>query len=468
MSILNPLYDAIAWVIMRIQAVLAVPFGPTSGVTWALSIVLLVVFLRLIMLPLFVKQVRSQQRMQQHMPQLQELRKKYKNDKQKLNEETMKYYKENGVNPLSGCLPLLAQFPVFISLFSVLKAISNWKKGQPTSYGLTTSFVSDALRAKVFGVHLSDTFLHGTTPWSVRGVILVSVLISAATTFLTMRQSMKRGMMQQGPVDPDNPMAQSQKMMAYIAPVFALSGLYWGYGLVIYWVSNNLWTFGQQYFLFRNLPVVGSATVSAATAPASGTRTAASQSKTAAPSKQAQGKAVTPSKSVAGKPSAPGGAGTGQSSGAGSRAGKPAAQPAKPARPAQAAKTGQAAQTEPPAPEELADDVPATARGAAKTGGTAKAPGSAAKEGNAATRPSSGTPKAGATDKPAPARVRESGMNGSSASSNGASSALAGGLGRLFGKGKSPASEPEPDESQKVTVRQQPVRQTRSKRSGKR
>jgi YidC/Oxa1 family membrane protein insertase len=466
-SILNPLYDAIAWIIMRIQAVLAVPFGQTSGVTWGLSIVLLVVLLWLVMLPLFVKQVRSQQRMQQHMPQLQELRKKYKNDKQKLNEETMKYYKENGVNPLSGCLPLLAQFPVFISLFSVLRAISNWTPGHPTSYGLTKAFVVHARSAHVFGVTLADTFLHSTTPWSVRGVILVSVLISAATTFLTMRQSMKRGMMQQGPVDPDNPMAQSQKLMAYIAPLFALSGLYWAFGLVIYWVSNNLWTFGQQYFLFRNLPVVGSTTAAAASAPATGTRTAASQSKTAAPSRPAQGKSATASKSAPAKPGAARATGTAQSAAA-ARAGKPAAQATKPAaqptkqaRPAQAAKSGQAArgQAGQAAREELAEDVPATA------GGTAKAPAAAARGGTAAARPSGGAAKTGATGKRAPAQTSESGVNGSPDSANGASEAQGGGLGRLFGRSK-PA--PEPEEPQKVTVRQQPVKQARSKRSGKR
>ena len=286
MSILNPLYDAIAWVIMRIHAILSVPFGADSGWAWALSIVLLVILLRLIMLPLFVKQVRAQQRMQQHMPQLQELRKKYKNDKQKLNEETMKYYKENGVNPLSGCLPLLAQFPVFISLFSVLRAIADWKKGQAPAYGLTVPVVTSALHARIFGIPLADTFLHGNTPWHLKIIILASVLISCATTYLTMRQSQKRGMMQQGPVDPDNPMAQSQKMMVYIAPFFALSGLYWAYGLVIYWVTNNMWTFGQQYFLFRNLPVVGSATVDAAVAPASAGRSAA-QSAKASPARPA-------------------------------------------------------------------------------------------------------------------------------------------------------------------------------------
>jgi YidC/Oxa1 family membrane protein insertase len=472
-SILNPLYDAIAWIIMRIQAVLAVPFGPSSGVTWALSIVLLVVLLRLVMLPLFVKQVRSQQRMQQHMPQLQELRKKYKNDKQKLNEETMKYYKENGVNPLSGCLPLLAQFPVFISLFSVLKAISNWTPGHATSYGLTVAFVSNARKAHVFGVPLADTFLHSSTPWSVRGVILFSVLISAATTFLTMRQSMKRGMMQQGPVDPDNPMAQSQKLMAYIAPLFALSGLYWAFGLVIYWVSNNLWTFGQQYFLFRNLPVVGSTTAAAASAPATGTRTAATQSKAVAPSKPAQGRATTASKSATGRPGAPTGARTGQSTAARQAgqaakpaAARPASRPAPAAKSAQAGKTTQAAQVQQPAPEKPADDAPATAGGTA-AGGATKAAGTAAKGRTAAARPSGETAKTGPVGKRVPAQASESPANGSSAPANGTSPGQGGGLGRLFGRSK-PEAAPEPEEEQKVTVRQQPVRQTRSKRSGKR
>jgi hypothetical protein len=101
-SILNPLFDAVAWVISRIHDVLSVPFGAGSGWSWGLSIVILVCLMRLVMVPLFVKQVRSQRKMQSHMPALQEIRKKYKNDKTRLNEETMKFYKENGINPLGG------------------------------------------------------------------------------------------------------------------------------------------------------------------------------------------------------------------------------------------------------------------------------------------------------------------------------------------------------------------------------
>jgi YidC/Oxa1 family membrane protein insertase len=319
-SILNPLFEAVAWVIMRIHAGLAVPFGPASGAAWGLSIVILVMLMRLIMVPLFVKQVRSQRKMQSHMPQLQELRKRYKNDKQRLNEETMKFYKENGINPLGGCLPLVAQLPVFWALFNVLRAIADWQPGQIPKYGLTVPVVESAREARIFGASLADKFLfplpHQTL--SSRLVILVFVLVSAATTYLTMRQSQKRGMMQQGPVDPDNPAANMQKYMMYIAPFFALSGLYWQFGLVIYWVTTNVWTLGQQHVLFRNLPIVGSATVDASAAPAlSGNSNASGKS-------SANGKAVTAGKSAtAGKS---GGSGKSGASGRTTGSAKPVTQ----------------------------------------------------------------------------------------------------------------------------------------------
>jgi YidC/Oxa1 family membrane protein insertase len=282
-SILNPLFEAVAWVITQIHAGLAVPFGASSGWAWGLSIVILVMLMRLVMVPLFVKQVRAQRRMAQFAPQLQELRKRYKNDKQKLNEEMMKFYKENGVNPLAGCWPLVAQLPLFYSLFYVLRAIAGWQPGHPASYGLTVAVVKSARNAHIFGASLADKFLFPVSgeTWSMRLVILLAVAISASTTFLTMRQSAKRGLMQQPTVDPDNPMANTQKYMMYIAPFFALTGLYWQFGLVIYWVTTNLWTLGQQYFLLRNMPVVGSTPAGAATAPAQAAARAAGPSRTA-------------------------------------------------------------------------------------------------------------------------------------------------------------------------------------------
>jgi YidC/Oxa1 family membrane protein insertase len=389
-SILNPLFDAVAWVIMRIHAVLSVPFGASSGWAWGLSIVILVMLMRLIMVPLFVKQVNAQRKMQAHMPQLQEIRKRYKNDKQRLNEETMKFYKENGINPLGGCLPLAAQLPVFWALFNVLRAIADWQPGQVPKYGLTVPVVESAREARIFGASLADKFLfplpHQTL--SSRLVILVFVLISAATTFLTMRQSARRGMMQQTPMDPDNPAANMQKYMMYIAPFFALTGLYWQFGLVIYWVTTNVWTLGQQHFLFRNLPVVGSATVGASAVQAA-------QGSTSASSKSTSGKSGT-----AGKVS---------TSGKAAVTGKPDA--------------------------------------SGKSGGSSK-PGTSAKP---------AASKAG---------VNGSAGTGSNGSSSSAVSAL-GGLLPRFGKGK-PEPEAVQDAPQGKVVRQQPVRQTRSKRSGKR
>ena len=307
MSILNPLFDAVAWVMMRIHAVLAVPFGASSGVTWGLSIVLLVVLMRLLMVPLFIKQRNSMWKMQSHMPQLQELRKRYKNDKTRLNEETMKFYKENGINPLGGCLPLLAQMPVFWALFNVLRAIADWKPGQVPKYGLTLPVVESAQNARIFGVSLYDNFLHpgpGETLTS-RLIILVFVLVSAATTFLTMKQSQRRGMLNQTPPDPDQPGAAAaqamSKNMMYIAPFFALSGLYWQFGLVIYWVTTNVWTLGQQHFLFRKLPVVGSATVGASAVQAASGSSAAAKSGTSSTSAKAAARPARPASSGGGK-----------------------------------------------------------------------------------------------------------------------------------------------------------------------
>src|SRR5256886_910208 len=238
---------------MRIHSVLGALFGDSSGWAWGLSIVILVMLIRLCLVPLFVKQVNAQRKMAKHQPQLMERRKKYKNDKQRLNEETMKFYKENGVNPLAGCLPMIPQMIVFFSLFSVLRFIADWKPGHPLQYGFTEPVVKSAQETTIFGVHLDSKllFAHPAPSLHVAIIIALTVVVSATTTFMTVRQSAKRGLMQTN-LDPDNPMAQSQKFMQYIVPFFSLTGLYWQYGLVLYWVTTNLWTLGQQYFMFRN------------------------------------------------------------------------------------------------------------------------------------------------------------------------------------------------------------------------
>jgi YidC/Oxa1 family membrane protein insertase len=115
--------------------------------------------------------------------------------------------------------------------------------------------VHSAQNANILGARISDKVLFTGTmyvPFHAKLVILCAVAVSVATTFLTVRQSTKRGMTPQ--MTPDNPMAASQKYMAYIVPFFALSGLYWAFGLVLYWVTTNVWTLGQQYVLFKKFP----------------------------------------------------------------------------------------------------------------------------------------------------------------------------------------------------------------------
>jgi len=327
LSILNPINDLVAWVIMHIYSVLSPVFGVTSGVTWVLSIIILVVLMRLVLLPLFIKQMHTQRAMTALTPKIAELRKKHKGDKETLNAETMKLYQEAGVNPLMGCLPVVLQMPLFFALFSVLRAIAAAKN--PPPYHLTESFVSDVGKAQVFGVSIKDTFLHATA-LHIYVVIGVVVATSMATTYLTVRQSMKRGMM---PTGSDNPMGQSQKFMAYIMPLFALTGLYWPFGLVFYWVTTNLWTLGQQYVLLRKYPVGAAAMGPSGNLPIKGT---------------------------AGKPATA----TGLTGGAG-KAGKP--------RPSGAAASGKAEPTERVSPNRPAQD--GTSPAAGTTGSAAGANG---------------------------------------------------------------------------------------------
>jgi YidC/Oxa1 family membrane protein insertase len=270
---LNVVYEFVAWVLKEIYGFLSPVFGPSSGWTWALSIVILVILMRLILVPLFIKQMHTSRAMSALAPEMAALRKKYKDDKQTLNQEMMKLYQQAGVNPLMGCLPVVLQLPLFFALFSVLRAIAEWTHGPP-KYGLTLQMVESARQAKILGVTIADKFLFNPStthvPLHAKLVILAAVLISMATTYLTVRQSMKRGMMPAA--TPDNPMASTQKYMAYVMPLFALSGLYWQFGLVLYWVTTNLWTLGQQWVLFRRYPQpktkAATATATAGTAPA--------------------------------------------------------------------------------------------------------------------------------------------------------------------------------------------------------
>ncbi|MFF5205229.1 membrane protein insertase YidC [Streptosporangium sp. NPDC000396] len=254
LSWLNWLYTAVAQVITWIHQVYSSFLNPNGGLTWALTIITLTVMMRLLIFPLFLKQMRSSKKMQELAPQVQKLRERYKNDKQRMNQEIMALYQGQGANPLGGCLPVVAQFPIFISMFTVLNAMAH---GQ-LKFGMSQELVDSARAAHIFGAPLPATFFTsaehiealGANSIQTKIVLAIFVAISSLTTFLTVRQSVSRSMAQM----PDNPMAQQQKILMYISPLFAVFSLNFPLGLILYWVTTNLWTLGQQHWFYSRHP----------------------------------------------------------------------------------------------------------------------------------------------------------------------------------------------------------------------
>ncbi|MGI9226530.1 MAG: membrane protein insertase YidC [Candidatus Nanopelagicaceae bacterium] len=251
-SIMNALYTAVSWVIMLIHDALTPVFGAGSGVTWTLSIVGLVLLIRIILIPLFVKQIKSQRAMTALAPKMKEIQTRYKDDRQKQSEEMMKLYKEHKTNPLASCFPILAQAPIMFALFTVLNGI-----GQEKPRGvLTMDDVISAANAKFLGAPISETFL-GTDSTSVKLVTVLLIILMSASTFTTQRQLMVKGMPKND--DPNNMMLQQQKIMLYLFPViFAISGVNFPIGVLIYWSTTNFWTWGQQYYVIKRNPTPGS------------------------------------------------------------------------------------------------------------------------------------------------------------------------------------------------------------------
>lgn len=253
-SILKPLYIAVSWVIVTLHDLLSPIFGTDSGVSWSLAIVGLVILIRIILIPLFVKQIKSQRALTALQPHMKEIQKKYKDDRQKQSEEMMKLYKEHKTNPLASCFPILAQAPIFFALFTVLNGIG---KTPPIKHGVfTQDDVVSAANAKFFGAPISQTFL-GTDITTVKIVTVILIAFMSLTTFTTQRQLMLKGMPKMD--SSNNMMLQQQKIMLYAFPViFAISGVNFPIGVLIYWSTTNLWTWGQQFYVIKRNPTPGS------------------------------------------------------------------------------------------------------------------------------------------------------------------------------------------------------------------
>ena len=248
--ILGPLYTAVSWIIVQFHSLYSQVFNPDGGWAWGLAIVSLVILVRACMIPLTIKQTKSMRAMQALQPRLKVIQDRYKGDRQKLAEEQMKLYKEAGANPASSCLPLLIQSPFFMSLYGVL---SNVAHNKPVGV-IKGHLLASAQLAHIFGAPLSASFVHSTLT-SVKIVTAIMILTMCFTQFLTTRQLMTKNV----DLTVKTPYMQQQKMMMYVFPViYIFFGINMPVGVLIYMVTSNLWTLGQQLVIIRQNPTPGS------------------------------------------------------------------------------------------------------------------------------------------------------------------------------------------------------------------
>jgi YidC/Oxa1 family membrane protein insertase len=256
---LKPIEIAVAWIMVQFHSALsAMGMRPESGWTWAFSIVGLVIVIRILLIPLFVKQIKASRGLQLIQPEMKKIQAKYKGksdqaSRQAMTQETMELYKRTGTNPFASCLPILLQSPIFFALFRVLNYGIRNEQGVGA---LTPELAKQAGESTIFGVKLTDTFLQSTT-LNVKILTVVLIILMSATTFTTQKQLMTKNMPASAM---DNPFAQQQKILLYVLPlIFAVSGVNFPVGVLLYWLTTNLWSMGQQLFVIRRMPAPGSA-----------------------------------------------------------------------------------------------------------------------------------------------------------------------------------------------------------------
>jgi YidC/Oxa1 family membrane protein insertase len=198
----------------------------TIGLPWAWSIVALTVIVRIVLVPLTVRQIHSMQNLQRHAPQMKEIQRKYKGDRQKLNEELMKFYKENKINPAASCLPMLFQIPIFIGLYYTLRTLSS-----------QAGHVPPQIHGSFDWLGLINITHSGTTGW---GPLLL-VIYAASQTLSTLLMS--------------TAMDKTQRTLLLVMPIaFLFIVANFKTGLILYWVTTNLWTVGQGIVTRRLVP----------------------------------------------------------------------------------------------------------------------------------------------------------------------------------------------------------------------
>lgn len=263
---MSVIYEVISAILLFWHAVWRYVLGDTGWLgtnwSWILGIVFLVLTVRALLFPVFVRQIRSQRAAQALQPKVKALRDKHKGDRETLQKELVTLYREEKANPLMGCLPILVQIPVFFGLFHVLQHLQPTITSEThrTLYGWTLAQFDSAAHAKLFGAPIAASFgsnagelaMLGAGTGTVKMVAAILIAVMIATTFLASRQMiLKTGWAE----DPQQKLVQ--RLMLYGIPLSLLvSGALFPIGVVIYWVTQNLVSLGQQAWMLRRYPPV--------------------------------------------------------------------------------------------------------------------------------------------------------------------------------------------------------------------
>ena len=266
----NVIQDAFSPLISLFEAIMVFIHAHVVGGSWGLSIVGLTVLIRAILVPLTYRQLKSMQEMQRLAPELNALKEKYKEDKQRQQQEMMKFYKDRGINPLASCLPLLLQLPVFISLFYMLRTdlkkhicgtkLVSYYNEHATSPKLHLASTYKAAShitavAKLPSKYVESTACNTVAPHSAKFLFLPDITNKATGVVLVVLILLYVGSQVGSTLIATATADPTQRRLMLLLPLIFVIILYrYPAGLLVYWITTNLWTIGQQYVIKRRLP----------------------------------------------------------------------------------------------------------------------------------------------------------------------------------------------------------------------
>ena len=273
MGIIDTILWPIRWVIEAMlvgfhRAFEYLGFEGGSGLSWVLAITVLVLVVRSALIPVFVRQIKSQRKMMEISPDLKKIQDKYKGKKDQfsreaMSRETMALYSKAGTNPFSSCLPLLLQMPIFFGLFRVLQTAAEGRAGVSfmteelaEQFGQAALFGFAPLKATMIAAFSEGSGYSSSETIGIAITAGIMVVLMSASQFITQLQIMSKN---QSPAMKESPMYRQQRILLYMLPlVFLFSGVYFPLGVMTYWLVSNIWTMGQQFIVIRNMPTPGS------------------------------------------------------------------------------------------------------------------------------------------------------------------------------------------------------------------